>query len=373
MSSKRSIILSGMIAAIVAVALIATALFAGVTVKQSSSTTTSSSGPSGSGTLAVLLTDPPTVPAGTTALYASYSDVQVHVNGEGNNSGWIDLHSSGSVNLMGVVNATQTIASANIQQGDFNALRFNITSATITYQSKNYSVGLIYQQHIVFVQISGGILVRNGQTTVSVIDLAPTVILVGDPQNPSFVLIPQARGYVLPADSVSQVHTEVGERDEIENNPALMWLHQSTHFQITSVKLTPSSLSITVMNTGNASLVFRVAALSSTQSVSGGSMPGDIGIPPAAISEYFAVAPNASLIALTEANHVPIYQTVAANGYFLSPSASVTFSYTGPITLGVLTAVWHSGFQTQQINVGQNYIVKIMASGLVSSTEVTAT
>ncbi len=376
MSSKSSIILSGVIAAIIAVALIGTALFTGLTplrINSGGTSTTTSTGAAGGGTLAVLLTDPPTVPIGTTALYASYSDVQVHINGEGNDSGWIDLHSSGSINLMGVVNATQTIASAKIQQGDFNALRFNITSAVITYQGKNYSVGLIYQEHMVFVPISGGIAVQNGQTAVSVIDLTPTVILVGDPQNPSFVLIPLARGYVLPASSVSQVHTEVGERDDIEHNPALMWLHQNSHFQITAVKLTPNSLSITVTNTGSVSLVFRVAAVTSTQSVSGGLVQGDDGIPSPSISEFFAVAPNSSLIALTGANHVPIFETIAANGYLLPPAASVTFGYAGPITLGVLTAVWHPGFQTHSIIPGQQYTVRIMASGLIASTEVSAT
>ncbi len=117
MSSKKSVILSGVIAAIVAIALIGTAALSGVLARPTTSLVSTTQPTSGSsGTLAVLLTDPPTVPFGTTALFATYSTMGVHVSGEGNDSGWIRIPASGTINLMGVVNATQTIASAKIQE-----------------------------------------------------------------------------------------------------------------------------------------------------------------------------------------------------------------------------------------------------------------
>src|SRR5579872_277586 len=103
MSSKNKALVSGAIAAVIAIALISgLVLTPGLLPKSTtlSSTTTSggSTQRSGSGTLAVLMTDPPTVPDGTTAVYINYSDVQVHVSQDGNNSGWTDLQSSGTIN-----------------------------------------------------------------------------------------------------------------------------------------------------------------------------------------------------------------------------------------------------------------------------------
>ena len=125
-------------------------------------------------------------------------------------------------------------------------------------------------------------------------------------------------------------------------------------------------------NTGNVSLVFRVADLTSTQSLSGGPKAGLDGLPPPAISEYFAISPNSSLVALTGAQKgegIPIYQTIAANGYFLPPKATVSFTFSGPIVLGALAA----SYRPISILPGKKYIVKIAASGLIASTEITAT
>src|SRR5487761_1663101 len=63
------------------------------------------------GTLAVLLTDPPSLPNGATALYMNYGSVQVHSTSDiaatSSSSDWIDLGASGVLNLTSLVNATQ--------------------------------------------------------------------------------------------------------------------------------------------------------------------------------------------------------------------------------------------------------------------------
>ena len=371
MSSKRSIILSGVIAAVIAIALIGGAAFSGILAKPSSTSTTTSSG-SGKGTLAVLLTDPPTVPTGTTALYANYSGLAIHISGDGNYSGWIKLNESGTINLMGIVNTTQTIAMANVTDGVFNAIGFNITSAVITYNGQNYTCGIWYQHNKLFVPIPGGIEINGSQTSATVIDMTPTVLLIGDPSNPSFVLMPQAVGYLLPGTSVSHIGLHVGDRDDIDTNPALYWLAHNSQFKITAVTVTNDSMTISVTNTGNASLVFRGVALASTQSTSGGMMSTEDGLPLPSISEYFAVASNGTLIPLTNGTENTMLHEIYSNGDFLSPGQSANFTYSGTISLGVLTAYWHHGYQTQSIVSGQTYVLRVMASGLVAATAVKA-
>src|SRR5579884_3689268 len=107
MSAKRNIALSGAIAAIVAVAFVIAAIYVlpGTGLLQGSQT----QGPSG--TLSVMLTDPPTVPQGTTDLYMTYNKVGVHVAEAGNNSGWKVFSQSGTIDLMQTINGSQSIAS----------------------------------------------------------------------------------------------------------------------------------------------------------------------------------------------------------------------------------------------------------------------
>ena len=196
MSGKRNVVVSGLIAAIVAIALLATAVYilpTGIT----------NPSPSGKGTLFSATHRSPTVPQNTTPLYVTYSDVQVHINGAGNNSAWTTLSGSGEINLMSVINASETIAKTSITSGVFNALRFNITDVVVTFNNVNYTAALVYQRRTLTVPIEGGISVAPTRTSAALIYLTPTVILLGTPQNPSFAFIPTARGYAVPSQSAT--------------------------------------------------------------------------------------------------------------------------------------------------------------------------
>ena len=126
---------SAAVAAIAAIALISAAILSPGMLALGSTSTAQS------GTVAVFSDDPPTAPNGVTAVYATYSDVQVHVSNAGNESGWYDLHSSGEINLMSVIKVDR-IGSTSVPAGTYNALRFNITAATVTYESRNYQLTL---------------------------------------------------------------------------------------------------------------------------------------------------------------------------------------------------------------------------------------
>ena len=279
MSTKTKVIVSGVVAAIIAIALIGAVVFTPGIVNGSTTTSSSTSGvistpgstssvstssqsvssssssqenygTGGSGTLAVMMTDPPTVPDGVTNVYINYSDVEVHFSNAANQTGWTDLNSNGSIDLMSVVNESQTIASTNITSGRFNGLRFNVTSAVVTFNGENYTADLVYQEHTLYVWIPGGIVVTNGQTSGAMIDLSPTVLLLGNTTDPTFAFIPAATGYTLPANSIPN-HPYVGYRSGWGNGnggqPPIWWM---TRFQLSSASLTPNSLSVTVDNTG---------------------------------------------------------------------------------------------------------------------------
>ena len=281
MSTKNKVIVSGVLAAIIAVALIGAVVFtpgvvnsgstSSTLTSSSSSSSSSANAPSGSGTLAVLMTDPPTVPDGVTAVYINYSSVEIHIANAGNQSGWTDLKSSGEINLMSIVNESQTIASTNITSGKFNGLRFNVTSAVVTFQGTNYTADLVYQEHTLYVWIPGGVIISNGQTTGAMIDMTPTVLLLGNTTNPTFAFIPAATGYTLAANSIVN-HPQKGDRDDYKGKVADA-IQDMTKFQITGAYLGPDSFSVKVVNSGNATVIFRMVALTGTSTPSGGWVP----------------------------------------------------------------------------------------------------
>ena len=315
-----------------------------------------------------MMTDPPTIPEGVTNIYITYSDLAIHIADAGNDSGWYVLKSSGQIDLMGIINVTQTIATVSITSGLFNGLAFNVTSAVVTYQKTNYTADLVSQRHALIAWIVGGITISNGQTSAAVIDLTPTVMLLGTSSNPTFAFFPAAGAYVLPAQSisVSALHT-VGAKQDIKDQSWWKNIETNSRFEITGLKLTPTSFSITVTNTGPGPAEFRLAAITSTVSLMGGFKMGMAAI--AETSEIFVVEPNATLTALTVYNKTAIAQTVASGGYVLPSQATVTFTYSGSITIGILQPTMMSTMMTshtatltqttQQITPGQRYIITI--------------
>ena len=361
---------SALIAAIAAVALIsATILSPGLL-------GTSPTAQAGSGTLAVLLTDPPTVPNGVSAVYATYNDLQVHVSDAGNQSGWYDLHSSGQIDLMSIVNVSQTIASSNVPSGMYNLLRFNITSVVVTYQGTNYTALLLengQNASSLTVRIAGGLGVSSQQSSAAVVDLTPTVLLLGNTTNPTFAFIPTARAYTIPSNSVSRVDMHIGHRLDLRGQGWWNQIEGSGHFQITTASLSSNSLSITVTNTGNTSIVFRLAAVTSTASKSG----GDASV--ASSSAFFVVEPNQSLVTISAGSRIQIAQTIAAGGYLLAPKSSATFTYSGPIVIGSLAIQGQgqdNGFNlhltTQSVIPGDRYVVSLSGTQLIAQSSVVA-
>ena len=408
MSSSRSVVLSGLVAAIIASALIIATVTAGIvsntggksnsvsvtttfsngplteSVSSSSSTTTkiqsTLSPQSGqpSGTLSVLMTDPPTVPANVTHVFITYANLAIHISDASNGSGWLKLNSQGELDLMGLINVTQTIATANVQTGVLNGIAFDVTSATVNYSGNNYSASLVYQKHTLIAWIAGGINITEGQSSDAIVDLTPTVLLLGSPSNPSFVFIPEARAYTIPAHSIPTAAGRVGDREDIHDQPWWKNIESNTHFEITSVKLTTNLLSITVNNTGTSSVVLQLASLTSIVLFTGGEIANTLpSIAP--MLELFAVEPNATLVAVNVIGGGELSQTLAAGGYLLSPHASVTFTYSGKIAIGLLDQATNSGSNNTTSNAqtaiipGDRYRITLRAAGgFVAQSLVTA-
>ncbi len=404
MSSNRSLVVSGLVAAIIAIALVSGAVFVGVLntttavplspqgnggtestsagtkseVNVSSNQQTTPSAPNQpraqSGGLALLMTDPPTVPSGVSAVYLSYADLGVHVAGLGNQTGWRVLNTAGRIDLLSVVNYTQTVALANTSAGDYNAIAFNVTSAVVTFQSQNFTADFTSKTHLIFLPIDGGLTVVSGKTAAALIDFTPTVLLVGNQSNPQFAFVPAAKAYKVPTQSVGTLHLTVGDKDDIH---AATWWIQILHgskFQITQLTLTPSKLSIRIVNSGNSTLFLRLADLSAPVSVAGGTTEVPNSASMLSISEVFAIEENTTLSPVIQIGSGAADAVIDTGGYVIPIGASVTFDFTGNISLGIAqsSTALHP-HPALQIVPGRPYLLTLIGNGIVAEARVTAT
>lgn len=343
--------------------LLASALIGGVSILQQqgilpgvtsslsmkSSTSQSSSatrtGILGSGTLVLLLHDPPNAPAGVTHVYVTYSDLGIHIANSHSGSGWLDLSQTGTIDLMSVVNFTQTIAKVVVGEGNFDLLRMNLSSVVITYNTQNYTASVPDNQ--LTIGIVGGLILGGLSTAGTVIDITPTILMYNSSSSsssPSFVMVPSAKAYVVPQNHLTQSDQQVGHKEDDSNNS---WLtqdisnqyHQSS-FKVTSASLSNTSLSVTVQNTGITSVFIQSVYVGPNLTQSGDqSDGGDFGA-----SSVFTVLANGSLIPFGSSNLGYHHEGI---GYNLSAKSQVTFQYSGQVSHSFSSTSSASGDNTQ--------------------------
>jgi len=218
----------GVGAAALALAIIAVAIIANPYLVNNPGKTTSngSAGSSTSqqanqppGNFLVLLTDPPTVPAGTTQLNVTYSSITIQVKYANGTSASVPVIASGTVNLLSLVNVSQTIGSTNIPAGStVSSLKFVISSASATVNGQTFPVTILSSQLVV--PIKGGQVI-NQTRSAALLDLSPTLVEV-DATNSTggavsyYVLVPSATAIVK--SGASQGQEKVGTKTQLDQN-----------------------------------------------------------------------------------------------------------------------------------------------------------
>jgi len=314
MSNKKDVIISGTIALAVAILIIVASMFAGITPHQihtissqtipptpsspptqqsmsfatqassASSTqapvtsttasttqisihpqpTTTSSPPASTtttapsqGVLTIMLTDPPKLPPDVTAVYITYDGFSLHIAGAGGESGWVPVPNvKGTIELTGLVNVSQTIASVPIEKGKYNQIRFNVTRALVTYNGKNYTA--IVRTEMLTIKIEeGGIVVNASKPAYTLIDVQPTVFNLGNASNPFFVITAAAKAVPVPPEELKEEKEEARRAGYVMKLKGKEWWEnirkkfESSRISIVSASLSKDSLNVEVKNVGN--------------------------------------------------------------------------------------------------------------------------
>jgi len=186
MNTKRYAILSAVLIVLVS---IVSLLFSPILYKSPSSSSTSTSVSTSStsthafmSSFAVALTDPPSVPAGTSALFLNYSRVELITN----SSPYV-ANINGSVNLLSLVNVSKIIATFSLPKYvNVNQIRLFVSSVTIEINGSKYSV--FVPSSVLKIPLANVSLV-NG-TIGALIDLRPHVVVTYAGQGLRFILTP---------------------------------------------------------------------------------------------------------------------------------------------------------------------------------------
>ncbi len=241
---------------VLAIALLLAAYLGAFHSQQGNPRNSTSLASSASTPLSIWLTDPPQVPAGTDSLFINYSSIAVHASGA-QGSGWVEAQGNGTINILSLINLSQTIGSASIPKGSsINLARFNITSARITINGTTYPI-----------TVPSGIVtarVQSGNTTNAsrslLLSLSPSVVTIMTSNTTIFVLVPSAAAVILPG-GTNQSTLRAGYKARTSAETSGRLETASPNMTITSVSLAVASnvtaMRLSVTNNGNSTIVLR--------------------------------------------------------------------------------------------------------------------
>lgn len=414
MSSRNQVITAGVLAVAIAVAAIFGAVYLLPSPDQGKSSTVTATGGStqasaqskvaagDQGTLSVLLTDPPSVPANVTAVYVTYSNVGVHVGKAGNQTGWTNANVTGTIDLMKMVNVSSTIAIVKVSTGVYNALRFNVSSALVTFNGDNYTAFVPKAELTVI--IPGGIQVNSTSTAGAIIDMHPTVLNIGSRSTPEFIVDTAASVFSVPPSAITNAIQHVGAVMGIGNQGWWQRINEqyTANISITSASVANGSLSVTIQNTGNQSVtlstltvapvgsecaapqssqnhmapplcltgsaVFLVQNDSTLKSVSSFLLPQAFGQPGAGHGQRGGRPSNSTAPPPTFGNFGNYTSFLGSTGYTLTAGQSVTLTYSGTISFGFA----FGGKTPPGVLSGDQYQVSVVGQEALAETVVVA-
>jgi hypothetical protein len=316
-----------------------------------------------SGILSIQLTDPPVTPPGVTSVYVKYSDIFVHATsssssssfGLGPDRGWYKVAQSGSIDLMTVINASETLGTSQIPVGAYDQIRFNITFATITYESVVYPVNVPNGWIRVPLQ-AGTIYVTSTSDSAAVLDVAPTVVAVNDQGTLRFVLMPAVRAFPVPgafSKELEQPGATVSNSDRkflIEDES-----DSTGRILISKVFLSVNYLAVTVKNIGTTNATLSTVFLegSNQYSITLGSLTvkGNV-----TSYQTFGILSNGTLEVANDYSQLTNEFQSGGLGYRLLPGQSVILSYMNTTGIALIIPSF-TDFERQGTLVGQMELI----------------
>ena len=241
----------GLAAILTAILVISVALFANPSIMPKTVSAQSS--------FAVMLTDPPNVPDGTSVLNMTYSNIELHITNADGTAQWLSVGSSGTVDLFSLINMSQTLASTTIPtNSSVDKIQFTIVTVNAVVNGTLYNVTTLTNTLVLEIANS-----QINQTLSGVlVDFNPTLLQIqstdanGNPVD-YYVLVPSATATVINGLDQAQIRVGAIERLGQDGRARLTHVVQdfSQNVTITSATLSvngnTTNLSVTLQNQGD--------------------------------------------------------------------------------------------------------------------------
>jgi hypothetical protein len=303
-----------------------------------------------SNNLFVSLTDPYITPSGTQSVSISYSSLQVHtVNG--NNSGWVTVGGSGTVNLTSLINVSQLIAAGTVSNGSLiNLVRFNISSASIKINNTVNPVFVPSSSLVVNVNRPA----RTSGNSSLLVSVTPVVVTLFTVNSTLFVLVPSLRAIYVPGLGFSGGSDAIGHTEIVSTSENNELTTAAPNISISAASLSSSSnntsLSFSLKDESNQSVIIRQILVLGNTSVNGSAVgenlnasAGNDGVhgsdsPKIEHEQEMEQEQSGVVHFLVQGNGSLFLPTSEAEfehaGYFLAPLSTESFSFSGKLILG---------------------------------------
>ncbi len=253
--------------AVAAIIIVSSTLYLGVNL--GATTTTGASGAQG-GTpaqLAIQLTDPPTVPTGTTSLNLTYSSVGL-LAGEPSSGGQqtittltvIPQGGSATLDLLNLQNISQTIALAKLPNASIiYSFTLNVTSIKIDVNGTTSKVTLATGGNSLTVTLARPASLAGN--SIALLQLNPVIVSTST----GYQMIPSAVGIIRTAGSGNDNEDQIGFRQHLSSEDQNQLQHAqgnlSARLSALSVHLNTTTISVQVNNTGSIPVVLNAIGI----------------------------------------------------------------------------------------------------------------
>ncbi len=317
-------------------------------------------GQSGSGQLAVMGTDPPVTASGVSDSHIHYNSVSAHKAGSDMSSGWVQVSGSGDLDLMATQGSAQTIAASQVSAGTYDAVRFNVDSAKVTYQGQEY-VATVASTTLT-AQSQSKVQVNDSAKAAALVDLRTFIVNTGNTSNPQFIFSATAVATSVPPQALLSISLQLGSSADLSGQAwwTTFVAQTSTNVDL-SAQLTSSNMVLSMHNSGEASADVQEVVVTpvSASAYASATLPSSF-----TGSAVFTVSGSGSLQQSTSIQSAALL----TGGATLSSGGSTNLSYSGNIAMSFGAGTLHIA----GVLAGQQYLVTVIGANTYASAIVVA-
>jgi hypothetical protein len=252
----------------------------------------------------------------------------------------------------------QTLATSKVSASDYDAFRFNVDSAQVTYQGQQY-IATVASTTVTAASTSR-VHVNSTSQAVAVVDMRTFLINAGSASSPQFIFSATAVSTPAPASAFASVSLNIGATVTLGGSWWTDFVAQSSNQVNLGATMTINSLNLHVQNTGDANAQVQEVIVTpiSASGSAGVSLPASL-----TGSAVFTADGTGSLQSTTSLQSAALL----TSGTQVSSGASTSLNYSGNVQLNFGLGSLVSG-----VVQGQSYVVTVLGANTYASTVVVA-